>query len=41
MNGRDAALGAQVHQSAGGFQAVYGLLILQVNVLKNFIPSAI
>lgn len=32
MNGRDTALGAQVHQSAVYFQAVYGLFILQMNV---------
>lgn len=41
VNGKDAALGAQVHQSVEGFQAVYGPFILKVNVLKNFIPSAI
>lgn len=41
MDGKDTALGAQVRQCAGGFQAVYGIFILQVNVLKSFIPSAI
>lgn len=41
MNSKDAALGAQVCQHAGGLQAVYGLFILLVNVLQNFIPSAI